>query len=202
MIETHSTTSLLIIGGMWKPPPLRTQNHTFSAQEALLFPCPPFHSSFLSLSQPNHNMNKPRWSDYHHLPNARTMIDVVVFVYAYGTPFPHRLAEAMATAARSCGVRLLCAAVVCGCGVRLWCVAVVWLWCVAVVCGCWVRLWCVAVVWGVSFLLLVSSLLSCVAVVLAVVVLCGFCLFGVFVICCCCFCFFGVKVVVCGCDIV
>lgn len=49
--------------------------------------------------KPNHSMNKPKWTDYRYLPNQRMQINVIVFVYAYGTPFPQRLASAVAAAA-------------------------------------------------------------------------------------------------------
>lgn len=57
--------------------------------------------------KPNHSMKKPKWTDCHVLPDYKTQVDVVVFVYAYGTPFPQRLAEAIAAVARECEVPVI-----------------------------------------------------------------------------------------------
>ena len=57
--------------------------------------------------QPDHSMNNPKWTDFHCVPDQKIKIDVIVFVYAYGTPFPQRLATAVAQSAHKNGVRRL-----------------------------------------------------------------------------------------------
>uniref|UniRef100_A0A7S1N4K5 G domain-containing protein n=1 Tax=Eutreptiella gymnastica TaxID=73025 RepID=A0A7S1N4K5_9EUGL len=43
----------------------------------------------------NHSMNNPKFRDCSLLPDKNIRIDVVIFVYAYGSVFPHRLADAI-----------------------------------------------------------------------------------------------------------
>jgi ABC-type cobalamin/Fe3+-siderophores transport system ATPase subunit len=46
--------------------------------------------------KPAHSMNNPKWKDCYLFPDKTIKIDVVLFVYAYGTVFPHRLATCVA----------------------------------------------------------------------------------------------------------
>lgn len=50
-------------------------------------------------------MNNPKFRDCYLLPQKSLEIDVAVFVYAYGSVFPHRLASALHAEAQTRGVR-------------------------------------------------------------------------------------------------
>eukprot|EP00996_Jenningsia_fusiforme_P000511 NODE_1450_length_1527_cov_25.417456_g1309_i0.p1 GENE.NODE_1450_length_1527_cov_25.417456_g1309_i0~~NODE_1450_length_1527_cov_25.417456_g1309_i0.p1 ORF type:complete len:380 (-),score=62.46 NODE_1450_length_1527_cov_25.417456_g1309_i0:91-1230(-) len=50
---------------------------------------------FAGKFKPEHSMSHPSWTDYNIVGDRRLKIDAVIFVYAYGAPFPHRLAAAV-----------------------------------------------------------------------------------------------------------
>jgi GTPase SAR1 family protein len=57
--------------------------------------------------KPDHSMSNPRFQDCYLLPQKALQIDVAVFVYAYGSVFPHRLATALQEEAKAQGVTVV-----------------------------------------------------------------------------------------------
>eukprot|EP00667_Euglena_gracilis_P009415 EG_transcript_9573 len=57
--------------------------------------------------KPDHSMNNPKFRDCYLLPQKSLEIDVAVFVYAYGSVFPHRLASALHAEAQTRGVTII-----------------------------------------------------------------------------------------------
>eukprot|EP00668_Euglena_longa_P046206 GGOE01061890.1.p1 GENE.GGOE01061890.1~~GGOE01061890.1.p1 ORF type:complete len:399 (+),score=83.65 GGOE01061890.1:52-1248(+) len=57
--------------------------------------------------KPDHSMNNPKFSDCYLLPQKALQIDVAVFVYAYGSVFPHRLASVLYSEAQARGITVI-----------------------------------------------------------------------------------------------